>query len=201
MLANPVEINIAVSKPPEQIKQAAFVVFEQQKIPLIKHVLQNGNFSSILIFCSSKLSVKQLTAELRRSKLPAGEIHSDLEQEAREQALIDFKNKKLSILVATDILSRGIHIDDIDLVINFNVPGDGEDYVHRIGRTARAESKGTAYTFINEKEQGRFKKIEQLIGRDIEKLPVPESFGPTPALSSGDFRSKNKKNFKNFKRK
>ena len=201
ILVDPVEINIAISKPPEQIKQGSFIVYEAQKIPLIKHVIQEGSFISVLIFCSSKQSVKQLTSELKRNKLSAGEIHSDLEQEAREQVLIDFKNKRLSILVATDILSRGIHIDDIDLVINYNVPHDGEDYVHRIGRTARAASKGTAYTFIDPKEQGKFQKIEKLIGRPIDKLPVPGSFGPTPEIFTGDFRKKKEKNFKNFKRK
>jgi superfamily II DNA/RNA helicase len=118
-----------------------------------------------------------------------GSIHSDLEQEQREQVLLDFKSKKLSILVATDILSRGIDIEDIDLVINYDVPHDGEDYVHRIGRTARAATKGTAYTFITDKEQFKFHKIEKLIGKEVEKLPVPAEFGAAPTPAARNERS------------
>lgn len=180
ILRNPVEINIAISKPPEKIKQEAFVVFEEQKMPLVKYVLRQRDFNSVLVFCSRKQSVKQLTSELKRARFSVEEIHSDLEQDAREQALMDFRSRKLKILVATDILSRGIDIEDIDLVINFDVPNDGEDYVHRIGRTARAATEGTAYTFVSPKEQSRFSRIEQLIGRDVPKAQVPEQFGPTP---------------------
>lgn len=182
ILVNPAEINIAISKPPEQITQGAFVVYEPQKAPLVKHVLQQKEFESTIIFCSSKLSVKKLYEELKRAKLPVGTIHSDLEQEQREQVLLDFKSHKLKILVATDILSRGIDIEDIDLVINYDVPHDGEDYVHRIGRTARAASKGTAYTFITEKELFKFRKIEKLLGKEVEKLPIPEQFGAAPDI-------------------
>lgn len=159
ILQNPVEINIAISRPPEKIVQEAFVVYESQKIPLVKYILTQSNFESVLVFCSRKQNVKALTAELKRAHLQADQIHSDLEQEKREQVLIDFRNKKLKILVATDILSRGIDIEDIDLVINYDVPNDGEDYVHRIGRTARAATEGTAYTFIEEKEQNKFARI------------------------------------------
>jgi ATP-dependent RNA helicase RhlE len=180
MLHNPVEINIAISKPPEQIVQEAFLVYDAQKIPLVKHILQQKEFGSVLVFCSSKLAVKQLSEELRRSKFSADQIQSDLDQEKREQVLLDFKSKKLKILVATDILSRGIDIDDIDLVINFDVPHDGEDYIHRIGRTARAASKGTAYTFVVPKEQYKFDKIEKLLGREVTKQAVPVQFGPAP---------------------
>ena len=180
ILVNPVEVNIAISKPPEQITQAAYIVYDAQKIPLVKHVLAQKEFGSVLIFCSSKHNVKQLTAELKKGRLSADQIHSDLEQEKREQVLIDFKNKKLKILVATDILSRGIDIEDIDLVINYDVPHDGEDYIHRIGRTARAATKGTAYTFISDKEQVKFLRIEKLLTKEVTKLQVPEQFGPTP---------------------
>ncbi len=202
ILSNPVEVNIAISKPPEQIVQEAFLVYDAQKIPLVKHILQQKEFTSVLIFCSSKLNVKQLTEELRRAKFAADQIQSDLEQEKREEVLLNFKNKKLKILVATDILSRGIDIEDIDLVINYDVPHDGEDYIHRIGRTARAASKGTAYTFVSEREQGKFKLIEKLLGSPVTKAVVPEQFGPAPAeREGGEFRKKSRNNKKGTKKK
>jgi superfamily II DNA/RNA helicase len=183
ILREPVEINIAISKPPEQIVQKAFIVYEPQKIPIIKDMLGGSKFQNVIVFCSKKQNVKQLTAELKRAKLSAEEIHSDLDQTKREQVLQDFRNKKLNILVATDILSRGIDIEDIDLVINFDVPNDGEDYVHRIGRTARAASKGTAFTLVSEKEQNKFAAIEALLGEPVLKGTVPEEFGPTPTYN------------------
>jgi ATP-dependent RNA helicase RhlE len=180
ILHQPEEINIAISKPPEKIVQEAFVCYEQQKPSLIKHLLKQKQFNSIIIFCSRKQAVKQLTHELLRAKFPVGEIHSDLEQDQREQMLMDFKNKKLKMLVATDILSRGIDIEDIDLVINYDVPNDAEDYIHRIGRTARAATDGTAYTIISEKEQRKFLRIEDVLGKPVTKTPVPEQLGPVP---------------------
>ncbi len=197
ILHHPLEINIAVSKPPEQIVQEAFVVYEPQKIPLIKEILSKRDFQSVIVFCSKKMNVKQLSHELKRARFSIEEIHSDLEQDQREQVLLDFRNKKLKILVATDILSRGIDIEDIDLVINYDVPNDGEDYIHRIGRTARAASEGTAYTFVTEREQQKFAQIEELLGHPVTKAQVPEQFGPTPAYnprparhSSGSGRGK-----------
>lgn len=189
ILHHPVEINIDVSKPPEQIVQEAFVVYEPQKIPLVKDVLRRKDFQSVIIFCSKKQNVKQLSSELKRANFSIEEIHSDLDQAKREQVLLDFRNKKLKILVATDILSRGIDIEDIDLVINYDVPHDGEDYIHRIGRTARAESEGTAYTFISEKEQQKFAQIEELLGHPVTKATVPQQFGPTPAYNPRAGRS------------
>lgn len=183
LLINPVEINIAVSKPPAQIVQQAYVVYEQQKIPLIKFVLNSKEFTRVIIFCSKKQHVKQLSAELKRAKFSIEEIHSDLLQDKREQVMQDFRNKKLKILVATDILSRGIDIEEIELVINFDVPNDGEDYIHRIGRTARAESQGTAITFISEAEQRKFAAIETLLGKQVDKIPVPDQFGASPSYS------------------
>jgi superfamily II DNA/RNA helicase len=181
ILHDPAEINIAISKPPAKIVQQAFVVYETQKIPLVKWLLKSvDHFKSILIFCSKKHNVKQLTGDLRRARFNAKEIHSDLDQTAREEVLLEFRSRRLQILVATDILSRGIDIDNIDLVINYDVPNDGEDYVHRIGRTARAETDGMAYTFISEKEQNKFHTIEQLISTTVPKVPVPEQFGPAP---------------------
>lgn len=204
ILKNPEEINIAISRPPDKMKQGAYIVYDEQKIPLVKHILKEREYNSVLIFCSSKQSVKQLTKDLKKQKLPADEIHSDLEQDQREQVLINFKSKQLKILVATDILSRGIDIEDIELVINYDVPHEGEDYIHRIGRTARAASTGTAYTFINDKEQFKFHRIEQLLGRPVEKLQVPAELGPTPEMQQ-DFKkpgaNRNKKRYNKFKRK
>ena len=183
LLQNPVEINIAVSKPPEQIIQEAFVVYEKQKSPLVKHLLKLQDYTRVIVFCSKKQNVKSLTSDLKRARFSVAEIHSDLEQDVREQVLQDFRNKKTKILVATDILSRGIDIDEIELVINYDVPNDGEDYIHRIGRTARAQTKGTAYTFITESEQRKFKTIEDLLEKEVTKAAVPEEFGETPAYN------------------
>ncbi len=189
ILVDPLEINIAISKPPEKIVQEAFIVYEPQKIPLVKYILHLKDFQSVIVFCSKKQNVKQLTQELKRAKLSVEEIHSDLDQNKREQVLLDFRNKKLKVLVATDILSRGIDIEDIDLVINYDVPNDGEDYVHRIGRTARASSEGTAYTFVTEKEQQKFAAIEALLEKSVTKAQVPAQFGETPAYNPRPMRS------------
>jgi ATP-dependent RNA helicase RhlE len=183
ILFDPLEINISISKPPEKIVQEAFIVYETQKIPLVKYVLRLKDFQSVIVFCSKKANVKQLSNELKRAKFSIEEIHSDLDQNQREQVLLDFRNKKLKILVATDILSRGIDIEDIDLVINYDTPNDGEDYIHRIGRTARAANEGTAYTFVSEKEQQKFARIEELLGKPVPKALVPEQFGETPAYN------------------
>lgn len=192
ILHNPFELNIAISKPPEKINQQAFIVYEQQKMPLIKYVLKSKDFGSIIVFCSKKHIVKELAADLRRARFSVEEIHSDLEQSRREQVLLDFKNKKTKIVVATDILSRGIDIEDIDLVINFDVPNDGEDYVHRIGRTARAATDGTAYTFVTEFEQRKFHLIEKLLEKEVPKATVPEQFGPTPVYDPSDRRKRDR---------
>jgi superfamily II DNA/RNA helicase len=199
ILHNPIEINILMSKPPEKIIQEAFVVYDTQKSPLIKYLLKSQSFQSVLIFCSKKHTVKDLNRELKRAGFSIEEIHSDLEQGQREEVLSAFINGRLKILVATDILSRGIDIDNIDLVINYDVPHDGEDYVHRIGRTARAQSDGTAYTLVNEKEQNKFLAIEKLLGYAVPKSKVPEEFGETPNYQPGHSRGQHsgarKKNF------
>ncbi|MFT3680295.1 MAG: DEAD/DEAH box helicase [Ferruginibacter sp.] len=183
ILHNPAEINIAVSKPNEKIQQLAYVVYDKQKIQLVKWMLGENKFESVLIFCSSKASVRQLAYELKKAKLPAGEIHSDLEQQQREEVLMFFKSGRIKILVATDILSRGIDIDNIGLVINYDVPHDGEDYIHRIGRTARAAADGTAVTFVNEKEQRKFAAIERLLGKEVPKAILPEQLGEGPVYN------------------
>ncbi len=184
ILHQPAEINISISKPNEKIVQEAFVVYEEQKIPLIKYLLKKKDFAMVLIFCSSKQSVKQLTRDLQKAGVKADEIHSDLEQDKREEVLMYFKSRRLPILIATDILSRGIDIDNIDLVINYDVPHDGEDYVHRIGRTARAAAEGTAYTFISPREQRKFLSIEKLLGKAVIKATVPEQFGEVPVYNT-----------------
>lgn len=197
LLKKPVEINISVSKPTEKIVQLAYVVYDSQKIPLAKHILKQHDFQSVLVFCSTKQSVKDLARELKGAKLSVQEIHSDLEQERRESVLSDFKQHKIKILVATDILSRGIDIEDIQMVLNFDVPPDAEDYIHRIGRTARAESDGLAYTFINPKDQSRFLSIEELIEKPIEKVKMPEALGDGPEYNPKSFKGRGfKKNFK-----
>jgi superfamily II DNA/RNA helicase len=199
ILHEPVEVNISISKPPERIKQEAFVVYDAQKPPLIKYLLKSKSTETVLIFCSKKNNVKDLTRELKRAGFAADEIHSDLDQNMREQVLSNFVHGRVKILVATDILSRGIDIDNIDLVINYDVPNDGEDYVHRIGRTARAETDGTAYTLINEKEQQKFLQIEQLLGKPVAKSQVPEQFGATPNYQPTTF-TRGKKRFSNNRR-
>ncbi len=181
ILHNPVEVNIAISRPPEKVIQKAFVVYEPQKLPLIKSLLKETPFKNALIFCSKKQTVKQLRRELKQGGFNIEEIHSDLEQSQRESVLQAFTSGRIPILVATDILSRGIDIDTIDLVINYDVPHDGEDYVHRIGRTARAEADGVAYTLVSEKEQNRFASIEKLIDKEVEKGLIPQELGPAPA--------------------
>jgi len=183
ILNNPVEINIAMSKPAEKIVQKAYVVYDTQKIPLIKMLLKETVMKRVLIFCSTKEKTRQLFHELKKTGIRAEEIHSTLEQAARENVIIRFKSGDIPVLVATDIVSRGIDIEDIDMVINYDVPHDAEDYIHRIGRTARASAEGTAVTFINERDQQRFGAIETLLEREVEKSEVPEQYGETPAYN------------------
>ncbi|MCY7410326.1 MAG: DEAD/DEAH box helicase [Chitinophagales bacterium] len=181
ILNNPHEINIALSKPAAGILQGAYLVYDSQKTPLLKTLLEGKQLTSVLIFASTKVGVKDLERELKRMRLNAAAIHSDLTQDEREKVLLGFRTRAIQILVATDILSRGIDIENIGLVINYDVPGDAEDYVHRVGRTARAESTGVALTLVNERDQYRLEQIETLIERIVPKIAVPESLGATPA--------------------
>lgn len=190
ILHEPVEVSVALSKPPESIKQQAYVVYDTQKIPTIQHILAEKEYRSVLIFCSKKQTVKQLAAQLQRMKYNAKDIQSDLDQSQREDVLLEFSSKRLPILIATDILSRGIHIDNIELVINYDVPSDGEDYVHRIGRTARAETKGAAITFVNNEDQHKFQRIEKLIGKVVEKVPLPAALGGGPEYDPSSSKNK-----------
>ncbi|MBN1987222.1 MAG: DEAD/DEAH box helicase [Prolixibacteraceae bacterium] len=194
ILKNPTEINIAISKPAEGVLQAAYLCYDNQKIDLINHLIsENPEYNSILIFCSTKKKVSELAASLRRNKFPAESISSDLEQEKREEVLQGFKSKRTRILVATDVLSRGIDIKEINLIINFDVPQDAEDYVHRVGRTARADATGVALTLVNEKDMFYFHRIEELIERQVFKIPMPEQFGKGPEWKAPSHKHKSKK--------
>ncbi len=199
VLRDPAEITLAISKPAERILQMAYSVFDAQKIPLLKFILTSNHLRSVLIFCSTKSSTKTLSKELKGLGFLVEDIHSDLEQSEREKALMAFKNRELNILVATDILSRGIDVENIDMVINYDVPHDGEDYIHRIGRTARAEASGIAITLINPKEQRKFQVIEELLGREVHKSVVPVQFGEGPEYKPMKARSTQGK--RNFRRK
>ena len=183
ILDDPAEINIAISKPAEKIVQAAFSVYETQKIPLMEYILTKKKLTSTVVFSSTKDGAKELNRALKKLGLNSEAIHSDLDQTKREELINLFKSKKLNIMVATDILSRGIDIEDIELVVNYDVPNDGEDYIHRIGRTARAASQGAAFTLISEKEQIKFARIEQLLEREVVKVKVPEHLGEGPTYS------------------
>jgi superfamily II DNA/RNA helicase len=181
ILRDPQSINIAMSKPAENIIQAAYMVYEDQKLGLMKELLKGKtDYKSILIFTSRKSNVGHLVRELKRMGFIADGMLSDLEQKEREEVMLRFRNRETQILVATDIVSRGIDIDGIDLVMNFDVPRDPEDYVHRIGRTARAQMSGVAITLVTDKDQHDFKKIEDLIERVIIKIPLPAGLGDAP---------------------
>ncbi|MEO6039762.1 MAG: DEAD/DEAH box helicase, partial [Saprospiraceae bacterium] len=184
LLKDPAMVSIALSKPAEGVTQAAYLVDDRQKLPLIVDLLQDKIGQRILVFGSSKQSVNQLYQKLRAKQLSVGLMSSDLEQEQREQVMMAFRNRQIDVLVATDVVSRGIDVDGIDMVINYDVPRDAEDYVHRIGRTARAARKGEALTLISQTDQIRFRKIEKLIGTEITKLPVPAHLGAAPAHSA-----------------
>lgn len=180
ILNNPVEVKLAVSKPADKIIQAAYVCYENQKLGIIRSLFTDEVPERVIIFASSKIKVKEVTKALKQMKLNVGEMHSDLEQAQREAVMHEFKARRINILVATDIVARGIDIDDIRLVINFDVPHDCEDYVHRIGRTARANNDGVAITFVSEKEQTNFHTIEKFLEKDIYKIPVPAELGEAP---------------------
>lgn len=180
ILHEPEQIAISISKPAEGILQKAYMLYDSQKVEVLSYLLQLENYSSIIIFASTKDSVKKLESLLKRHGIAVRAFHSDLEQQEREQIMREFKSKKISTIIGTDILSRGIDVEGIDLVINYDAPPDPEDYVHRIGRTARAERTGTAITFINDKDQQKFQSIERLIGREIPKEVLPLNLGEVP---------------------
>ncbi len=185
ILKTPAEINLAISKPAEGIDQRIYLTFDNQKLPLLEHLLRQLEVQSMIIFTSRKSNVNQIVRSLQKMGFTAEGISSDMTQDEREKALQGFKNKQYQIVVATDILSRGIDIDSLSHVVNFDMPQDAEDYVHRVGRTARAASTGMAITFVNEKDMYRVQKVERLIERELPKLPLPDDFGPGPAYDPG----------------
>lgn len=181
ILRNPVEVKIAVSKPTEKIDQSKVVCYETQKTPMLKHLFKTTYSQRVIVFASSKLKVKELNRELRKDGWKTGEMHSDLDQAAREKVMNDFRAGRIDILVATDIVARGIDIDDITMVVNYDVPHEAEDYVHRIGRTARANSDGKAVTMVSERDRRKFKDIEQFLGYEVRIEEMPEDMGPVPS--------------------
>jgi len=209
ILTKPAEINIGLASPPEKIKQEAYLVPEEQKILLVSDIIRSDSaLKSILIFCETKAKVKQLSRDLKKAMSSVEEIHSDLVQVEREAALNRFRSRQTRVLVATDILARGIDVVDIDLVINFNVPYDTEDYVHRIGRTARVQAIGRACTLISPREQNRFSTIERFLGYEIIKIPLPATVinnqplanNKKPETSTGKtFRKRKNQNFRSGK--
>ena len=194
LLHHPVEVNIAVSRPADKIQQSAYVCYDPQKLKIIQHMFfnkgENGAeeeaLKRVIIFCGKKDRVKEIARELKHMKINCAPMHSDLTQAEREEVMYKFKAGHIDVLVATDIVSRGIDIDDIRMVINFDVPHDSEDYVHRIGRTARADRDGMAVTFVNEKDINRFAQIERFLEREIPKNPLPEGIGEGPAYNPTD---------------
>lgn len=177
LLTNPSVIKLAVSKPAEKIHQLAYVCHETQKMGIIKDIFKAGNLQRVIIFSGSKQKVKQIALSLNQKKINCGQMHSDLTQAERDEMMFKFKSGQIDVLVATDILARGIDIDDIAMVINYDVPHDAEDYVHRIGRTARADRKGSAITFVNEDDIYYFQQIEKFLEKEVEKAELPEGLG------------------------
>ena len=201
ILHNPAEVKLAVSKPADGILQAAYVCYEVQKLPIIQSLFSSNAPKRVIAFASSKLKVKEITKSLRRIGLNVGEMHSDLSQAERDDIMHRFRNGHINVLVATDIVSRGIDIDDIDLVINFDVPHDPEDYVHRIGRTARAGAEGCAITFVSLDDQLKFRQIERFLGKDVYKVPLPAELGEAPEYAANSPKRNNFHKKKHFYKK
>ena len=193
ILNHPVEVKLAVSKPAEKIIQTAYICYETQKLGIIRSLFKDQTPERVIVFASSKLKVKEVAKAFMRLKLNVGEMHSDLDQSQRDHIMHEFKSGRINILVATNIVARGIDIDDIRLVINYDVPHDAEDYVHRIGRTARANHDGCAITFVSETEQVKFKSIEDFLEKTIYKIPVPEELGDAPEYTPKTTKGKTKK--------
>ncbi|MCD8262287.1 MAG: DEAD/DEAH box helicase [Bacteroides sp.] len=201
ILKDPVEVKLAVSKPAEKILQAAYIYYEKQKPEIVQALFKDEVLEKVIIFSSSKIKVKEVTRILKRMELNVGEMHSDLDQSEQENIMLKFKNGHINILVATDIVSRGIDIDDIRLVINYDVPGNSEDYVHRIERTARANNDGVAITFVNEKDQNKFEVIENFLEKDIYKIDLPVEVGEGPEYLSRVRKMGDRNKKRNFRRK
>ncbi len=183
IMQHPVEVQIAISRPPESINQRAADIYETQKNDYLKLLLKERGLKKVIIFVGKKQKVKELTRALRANHIDARAMHSDLEQKERDEVMLDFRNGKVDVLVATDIVSRGIDVDDIPLVINYDVPRDAEDYVHRIGRTARAENKGEAITLVSPEDKRFFNKIERFLQKTIDRVALPAELGAAPDSS------------------
>jgi superfamily II DNA/RNA helicase len=189
ILKDPEQINIAISQPAVGIDQQIYRMHDQQKTPLLQLILRDAAYTSTIIFASRKEIVKSLYKELKAAKINAMAFHSDLEQKEREEILLKFKNRQLPVIIGTDALSRGIDVEGIDLVVNYDVPGDPEDYIHRIGRTARAATTGTAITFVNHRDERKLKNIEQLMDRAIRVVGLPDELAaiqPAPQSAQSD---------------
>lgn len=184
ILSDPAEVKIAVSKPAEKIEQSAIVCGEGQKPAVMEHLLKTVRSQRVIVFASSKLKVKDLARTLRRRHIKVGEMHSDLEQKQRDEVMLDFKAGRIDVLVATDIVARGIDIEDISMVVNYDVPRCAEDYVHRIGRTARANAGGIAVTLVSPADRGKFSRIESFLKKEIRKDPLPDHLGGASAGNS-----------------
>ena len=186
LLRKPAEVKLKVSRPADKIVQQAYVCYDPQKLQIIDHLFRNGDLKRVIIFCGKKDRVKEIARQLRHLKINCAPMHSDLTQQERDDVMYRFKAGQVDVLVATDIVARGIDIDDISIVINFDVPHDAEDYVHRIGRTARADRDGQAITFVNDRDIKRFMQIEKFLGREVEKLPLPEGAGEGPEYKAAE---------------
>lgn len=180
ILNNPEEVKIAVSRPADKINQNCYICYERQKLGLIRNLFHKTKLQRVLVFASKKIKVRDVARSLKMMGMNVGEMHSDLEQSQRNDVMLDFKNGHIDILVSTDIVSRGIDIDDIHMVINYDVPHDYEDYVHRIGRTARAGNEGEALTFVSPEDMAYFQQIENFLGRKVDRLEIPEELGQGP---------------------
>jgi superfamily II DNA/RNA helicase len=201
LLHKPEQVSIAISQPAAGINQQAYFIHDSQKVKLLTEIMNPEVYPSVLIFASTKEKVKNLGKVLRGLKFKAEAFHSDLDQKEREAILSEFKNKRVPVLIGTDVLSRGIDVEGISLVINFDVPHDPEDYVHRIGRTARAATTGTAITLVNDKDKRKFANIEKLIDKAINRIPLPEHFGPVTESETAEKPAHNKPRRKFFKKK
>lgn len=197
ILTDPKEVKIAVSKPAEKVDQSVYICHEYQKSNLLKHLFEQGFNKRVIVFASSKLKVRELSQEMRRSKWKTAEMHSDLDQAQREQVMHDFRSGRIDILIATDILSRGIDIDDIAMVVNYDVPHEAEDYVHRVGRTARANNDGKAVTFVSERDRRRWDGIEKFLDIKVRREEVPSEFGEAPKGSAPQEQQRRKNRSRN----
>ena len=192
LLYNSIEVKIAVSKPAEKIQQSAYVCYEPQKLGIIRHLFKAGELERVIIFSGKKDKVKDITRELQRNHINCASMHSDLTQQERDDVMYRFKAGQVNVLVATDIVARGIDIDDILMVINYDVPRDVEDYVHRIGRTARAQRDGVAITFVSDTDMRYFFNIERFLGKEITKNPLPEGLGEPPVYQPAPARKQSR---------